>query len=183
MRTYTKITCGIAAMTLLAASSYAAGINPSDVVVVRVGDGGAALSGNTAPVFLDEYTQSGAFVQSIPMPTSQVGGSLALTMGGVGIEVGGWAIASGSRNTPPAIKDATTIFGELRRVKSQRELDILQHAVDITAEAFQRAYAFAVPGAWEYEIQAQFEKKLKEAKRRQDVVEQEFEAARERSNV
>jgi Xaa-Pro aminopeptidase len=56
-----------------------------------------------------------------------------------------------------AIKDATAMFGELRRVKSPRELDILQHAVDITAEAFQRAYTFAVPGAWEYEIQAQFE--------------------------
>jgi Xaa-Pro aminopeptidase len=56
-----------------------------------------------------------------------------------------------------AIKDATAIFGELRRVKSPRELDILQHAVDITAEAFQRAYAAAVPGAWEYEIQALFE--------------------------
>jgi Xaa-Pro aminopeptidase len=56
-----------------------------------------------------------------------------------------------------AIKDASTIFGELRRVKSQRELDILQHAVDITAEGFQRAYAAAVPGTWEYEIQAQFE--------------------------
>ena len=56
-----------------------------------------------------------------------------------------------------AIRDATAIFGELRRIKSQRELDILQHAVDITAEGFQRAYALAVPGAWEYEIQAQFE--------------------------
>ncbi len=82
MRSLTKITCGIAAMTLLAINVHAAGINPSDVVVVRIGDGGAALSGNTAPVFLDEYTQSGAFVQSIAMPTSQVGGSLALTMGG-----------------------------------------------------------------------------------------------------
>ena len=56
-----------------------------------------------------------------------------------------------------SIKDATTIFNNLRRVKSQREIDILQHAVDITAEAFQRAYAFAVPGTPEYEIQAQFE--------------------------
>ena len=56
-----------------------------------------------------------------------------------------------------AIKDATAMFGELRRVKSPRELDILQHAVDITAEAFQRAYALSVPGAWEFEIQAQFE--------------------------
>jgi Xaa-Pro aminopeptidase len=55
------------------------------------------------------------------------------------------------------IKDASSIFNNLRRVKSQREIDILQHAVDITAEAFQRAYAYAVPGTPEYEIQAQFE--------------------------
>jgi Xaa-Pro aminopeptidase len=56
-----------------------------------------------------------------------------------------------------AIKDAAAIFSALRRVKSPREIDILEHAVDITAEAFQRAYALAVPGTWEYEIQAQFE--------------------------
>ncbi len=55
------------------------------------------------------------------------------------------------------IKDATAIFANLRHVKSQREIDILQHAVDITAEAFQRAYAVAAPGTPEYEIQAQFE--------------------------
>jgi Xaa-Pro aminopeptidase len=55
------------------------------------------------------------------------------------------------------LKDATALFGELRRVKSQREIDILQHAVDITAEAFQRAYAAATPNTPEYEIQAQFE--------------------------
>jgi Xaa-Pro aminopeptidase len=55
------------------------------------------------------------------------------------------------------IKDVTSLFDNLRRVKSQREIDILQHAADITAEAFQRAYAVAVPGAPEYEIQAQFE--------------------------
>ena len=82
MRSLTKITCGIAAVTLLAINVHAAGINPSDVVVVRIGDGGAAIAATTAPVFLDEYTQSGTFVQSIPMPTSQVGGSLALTMQG-----------------------------------------------------------------------------------------------------
>ena len=55
------------------------------------------------------------------------------------------------------IKDATALFSKLRQVKSQREIDILQHAADITAEAFQRAYTTAVPGTWEYEIQAQFE--------------------------
>jgi len=55
------------------------------------------------------------------------------------------------------ISNAAQIFSSLRRVKSPRELDILKHAVDITAEAFQRAYALGVPGTPEYEIQAQFE--------------------------
>ncbi len=55
------------------------------------------------------------------------------------------------------VKDATPMFNKLRRVKSQREIEILQHAVDITAEAFQRSYTVAVPGTPEYEIQAQFE--------------------------
>ncbi len=56
-----------------------------------------------------------------------------------------------------AVKDATAMLGSLRRVKSQRELDLLEHAEEITAEAFQRTYALAVPGTPEYEIQAQFE--------------------------
>jgi len=60
--------------------------------------------------------------------------------------------------TPPlTVKDATPVFSALRRVKSPREIDLLQHAVDITAEGFQRAYAVALPGTPEYEIQAQFE--------------------------
>jgi Xaa-Pro aminopeptidase len=58
---------------------------------------------------------------------------------------------------PIEAKDATQIFGSLRKVKSQREIDLLQHAVDITAEGFQRAYALGVAGTREYEIQAQFE--------------------------
>jgi Xaa-Pro aminopeptidase len=56
-----------------------------------------------------------------------------------------------------AIKDATPIFNALRRVKSQRELDLLEHALAITSEGFQRSYALAAPGTPEYEIQAQFE--------------------------
>ncbi len=59
----------------------------------------------------------------------------------------------------PGLKDPRQprCFGNLRKVKSQREIDLLQHAVAITAEAFARAYALAVPGTPEYEIQAQFE--------------------------
>lgn len=59
----------------------------------------------------------------------------------------------------PALKaiDATPLFAQLRRIKTQRETDILQHAVDITGEAFQRVLAVAAPGTPEYEAQAQFE--------------------------
>ncbi|HUI54226.1 MAG TPA: Xaa-Pro aminopeptidase [Bryobacteraceae bacterium] len=55
------------------------------------------------------------------------------------------------------IKNVAPIIANLRAVKSLREIDLLNHAVEITAEAFQRAYAVAVPGTPEYEIQAQFE--------------------------
>ena len=55
------------------------------------------------------------------------------------------------------IKNPTQLFNNLRSVKSAREIDLLKHAADITAEGFQRAYAVGVPGAAEYEIQAQFE--------------------------
>jgi Xaa-Pro aminopeptidase len=60
-------------------------------------------------------------------------------------------------NPPLAVKPPTPFFAALRKVKSQREIDLIQHAVDITAEGFQRAYALGVPGTPEYEIQAQFE--------------------------
>ena len=63
----------------------------------------------------------------------------------------------GALSPPLKVTNATSIFSKLRQVKSQRELDLLQHAVDITAEAFQRVYAVAIPGTPEYEIQAQFE--------------------------
>jgi len=56
-----------------------------------------------------------------------------------------------------AIKNPAEIFDNMRAVKSPREIALLQHALDITAEAFQRVYALGVPGTPEYELQAQFE--------------------------
>jgi len=67
----------------------------------------------------------------------------------------GAATASAGAVLP--VKDATPIFATLRNLKSPREIDLLRHAVAITAEAFQRAWAVAVPGTPEYEIQAQLE--------------------------
>ena len=55
------------------------------------------------------------------------------------------------------LKSAHPIFAELRVVKSPWEIKLLQHAADITAEAFHRVFAVASPGMFEYEIQAEFE--------------------------
>jgi len=116
MKILTRITFGITAMTLLAINVHAAGITPGDVVVVQVGNGSGVLSGNTAPVFLDEYTQSGAFVQQIAMPTSQVGGNLGLTMAGTGTAEGDLTLSpdgqflalTGFNFAPGVISPATT---------------------------------------------------------------------------
>jgi Xaa-Pro aminopeptidase len=55
------------------------------------------------------------------------------------------------------IKSAHAIFAELRQRKSEWELKLLQHAVDITSEAFHRVFAITNPGMYEYEIQSEFE--------------------------
>jgi Xaa-Pro aminopeptidase len=69
------------------------------------------------------------------------------------------ALAAKLANTTPELKakDLTPSFTQARRVKSQREIDLLQHAVAITQEAFERVMATAAPGQPEYEVQAQFE--------------------------
>jgi len=55
------------------------------------------------------------------------------------------------------VKSAFPIFAELRLRKSEWELKLMQHAVDITSEAFHRVFAAAAPALYEYEIQAEFE--------------------------
>jgi hypothetical protein len=51
-----------------------------NIVVVRIGDGSAALTTAAHPVFLDEYTSMGAFVRSIPMPTADAGANNIYTL-------------------------------------------------------------------------------------------------------
>ncbi len=55
------------------------------------------------------------------------------------------------------IKNAHQIFADLRLQKSEWELKLMQHAVDITSESFHRVFAAAAPAMYEYEIQAEFE--------------------------
>ncbi len=54
-----------------------------------------------------------------------------------------------------ALKDATPIFVEMRLQKSPFEIALLQHAIDITTEAHERAWVAAADAKWEYEVDAQ----------------------------
>ncbi len=68
-----------------------------------------------------------------------------------------FAEALKAANAGLKVRTAHPIFAELRLVKSPWEIKLLQHAADITAEAFHRVFAVASPGMFEYEIQAEFE--------------------------
>jgi Xaa-Pro aminopeptidase len=54
-----------------------------------------------------------------------------------------------------AIQNASPIFTQMRLRKSPMELELMQHAIDISIEAHQRAQAFASQARWEYEVDAQ----------------------------
>ena len=56
-----------------------------------------------------------------------------------------------------SLKSAMNIFAELRQIKSPYEIKLMQQAVDISIEAFNRAFAVAAPKLFEYEVQAEFE--------------------------
>jgi hypothetical protein len=62
-----------------AGSAAAQPITRGDIVVVRFGDGTAALGAFATPVFLDEYTPTGTLVRSIAVPSA---GTSALTVTG-----------------------------------------------------------------------------------------------------
>jgi Xaa-Pro aminopeptidase len=53
-----------------------------------------------------------------------------------------------------SIKNVWPIFTEMRLAKSPMELRTLQHAIDISIEAHQRAWAAAGSAKWEYEVDA-----------------------------
>jgi hypothetical protein len=69
----------------------ASAFTPGNLVVVRVGDGSAALGSAATAVFLDEYSPSGTLVQTIALPTSA---SDALTNSGSATSEGALSLSS-----------------------------------------------------------------------------------------
>ena len=53
-----------------------------------------------------------------------------------------------------AVRNVFPIFADLRVRKSPMELELMQHAIDISIEAHERAWAAAGNAKWEYEIDA-----------------------------
>ncbi len=76
------------ALAAVAANSFAAPFTPGNIVVVRVGNGSAALTSGATASFLDEYTTAGVFVQSVAMPTVTAGLNRALTNAGTSTSEG-----------------------------------------------------------------------------------------------
>jgi Xaa-Pro aminopeptidase len=50
---------------------------------------------------------------------------------------------------------AARIFKEVRAIKTQAEIDVIQKAIDITENTFRRILKFVRPGVMEYEIEAE----------------------------
>ncbi len=58
---------------------------------------------------------------------------------------------------PTAIEDPITVLHPMRQIKTPAELALIQKAADIAVEAHNRAMAFARPGVYEYQVQAEIE--------------------------
>ena len=55
-----------------------------------------------------------------------------------------------------SVAKSNPILQRLRSVKEKIELDLMQHACDITEKGFRRILNFVKPNVWEYEIEAEF---------------------------
>src|SRR6185436_8866122 len=125
VRRYSVLTLlSLCVISLIASApvAEAAPFTAGNIVVYRVGDGTAPLGSAATPVFLDEYTPAGVFVQSIPLPTTAAGANRRLTASGSATSEGlltrsadgrylvatGYVDAAGVLDTTTALTDAVT---------------------------------------------------------------------------
>ncbi len=54
-----------------------------------------------------------------------------------------------------SVAKSNPILQHLRSIKDQIEIDLMQHACNITEKGFRRILPFVKPGVWEYEIEAE----------------------------
>lgn len=115
----------LAAAALFAAAGAAQSpLTTGNLVVLRVGDGAAALTNASTASFLDEYTPAGVLVQTIPMPTAANGANYPLTNSGTATsegfltlsDDGQYLISAGYGDAPGTPSIATTQSSGVPRV-------------------------------------------------------------------
>jgi hypothetical protein len=132
-------------LAALAGSLLPAQIQPGHVVVARVGDGTATLSNASTAVFLDEYTATGTFVQTIALPTSGSGAQRPLTCSGTATSEGAltqsadgrFLVLAGYGIAPGGASVASSVSSSVPRVVGRVALD---EAID-TSTALVDAYS------------------------------------------
>lgn len=120
----------LAAVAVCAAAAQAQ-IAPGNVAVLRIGTGAAALTNAATPVFLDEYTPAGGFVQSIALPTAASGANLAYGNSGTATSEGiltqsadgNFLVAAGYAAVPGTTGIASTTSASVPRVIARIGLD------------------------------------------------------------
>ena len=75
-------------------TAVAAPFDPGNIVVLRLGDGSGTLGSTATPVFLDEYTTAGDFVQTIALPTAVADDNRILTMSGTATSEGSLTLSA-----------------------------------------------------------------------------------------
>jgi len=83
-------------------------LTPGDLIVYRVGTGTGSLGSGATAVYLDEYSQTGALVESVAMPTASSGPVNALTASGsatsegqLSLSADGSAVVATGYDAPP----------------------------------------------------------------------------------
>ncbi|HMQ04014.1 MAG TPA: Ig-like domain repeat protein [Pyrinomonadaceae bacterium] len=114
---------------------------PGNLVIFRVGTGAMGLNTNATPVFLDEYTTTGTFVQSIAMPTTVSGANKRLTASGTATSEGCLSRSPDGRYVALAGYDAAVGTGSITTANAS-SINRVIGLVDHTG-AFDTTTAFA----------------------------------------
>src|SRR5687768_3957205 len=89
MKKTIKYGSALTALALATSAGTAGPFLPGSLVVVRVGDGSAALTSPSTAAFLEERAPTdGSLIQVIPLPTAAAGAQGALTLSGTATSEG-----------------------------------------------------------------------------------------------
>jgi len=127
---FLRAAAGIAGFALCLTAAQAQ-ITPGNLVVVRVGDGSAALTNAATRVFLDEFTTAGALVQSIALPTAASGpnqpfanSGSATSEGLLNLSADGQYLVQGGYGSIPGLASiASTASATIPRVIARTDLN------------------------------------------------------------